>query len=81
MSSGFVPGGTIDQPTERDDEWLKAQEAIEATRRKKIEDSQQADGKTLYEVLQANKSIYVPLPPSTIAFPYPPKANMLDVRY
>lgn len=81
MSSGFVPGGTIDAPTERDDEWLKAQEAIEATRRKKIEDSQQADGKTLYEVLQANKSIYPPPPLPPLPSPCPPKANMLDVRY
>ena len=76
MSTGFVSGGTIDQPTERDDQWLRAQEAIEATRRKKIEESQQADGKSLYEVLQANKSIYPHAPihsiPLMIFYPTPP---------
>lgn len=30
MSSGFVSGGTVEQPTERDDEWLQAQQEIEA---------------------------------------------------
>jgi len=55
MSSGFVPGGTIDQPVERDDDWRKAQQELEETRRRKEEQSRQEDGKSLYEVLQANK--------------------------
>ena len=55
MSSGFVSGGTAEHPIERDDEWLKAQQEIEANRRKKEEASRQEDGKTLYEVLQNNK--------------------------
>lgn len=42
-------------PIERDDEWVKAQQEIEATRRRKEEESRQAGGKTLYETLQANK--------------------------
>lgn len=58
MSSGFVSGGTTDNPIERDDEWLKAQQEIEATRRRKEEESRQEGGKTLYEVLQSNKGEY-----------------------
>ncbi|KAI5239431.1 hypothetical protein E4T43_06751 [Aureobasidium subglaciale] len=53
--SRFVSGGTVEKPTERDDEWLKAQEQIEAARRKKEDESRQHGGKSLYEVLQANK--------------------------
>ena len=58
MSSGFISGGTNDAPTERDDEWRKAQQEIEASRRRKEEESRQDNGKTLYEVLQANKGNY-----------------------
>ncbi|CAC9893481.1 unnamed protein product [Aureobasidium pullulans] len=56
--SRFVSGGTVDKPTERDDEWLKAQEQIEAVRRKKEDESRQHEGKSLYEVLQANKEAF-----------------------
>ncbi|KAI9876614.1 MAG: hypothetical protein M1830_006051 [Pleopsidium flavum] len=56
MSSGFVSTGTTEQPIERDDEWLKAQQEIEATRRRKAEESRQDGGKTLYDTLQANKA-------------------------
>ena len=59
MSSGFVFGGTTDQPTERDDEWLQAQKDIEATRRRKEEESRQEGGKTLYDILQQNKGDYL----------------------
>lgn len=59
MSSGFVSGGTTEKPIERDDEWLKAQQEIEANRRRKEEASRQEDGKTLYEVLQNNKGDYL----------------------
>ena len=55
MSSGFVSGGTDEKPTERDEEWLKAQQEIEANRRRKEEDGFQQGGKSLYEVLQNNK--------------------------
>lgn len=58
MASGFVSGGTTDKPTERDDEWLKAQQEIEANRRRKEEESRQQGGKSLYEVLQSNKGDY-----------------------
>lgn len=64
MSSGFVSGGTTDTPIERDHEWLQAQQEIEATRRRKHEESQQADGKSLYEILQQNKSEYTSLQPT-----------------
>ncbi|KAL8749134.1 MAG: hypothetical protein Q9199_007874 [Rusavskia elegans] len=56
MSSGFVSGGTTDKPIERDDEWLKAQQEIEANRRKKEEEGRQEGGKSLFEVLQNNKA-------------------------
>lgn len=56
MSSGFVSAGTNEQPVERDDEWLKAQQELEEERRRKAEIGQQTDGKSLYEVLQQNKS-------------------------
>ncbi len=55
MSSGFVSGGTADNPIERDDDWLKAQQEIETNRREREEESKQDEGKTLYEVLQNNK--------------------------
>lgn len=60
MSSGFVSGGTVDKPVERENEWLKAQQEIEANRRRKEEESQQQGGKTLYEVLQGNKGDLLP---------------------
>ncbi|KAK0660047.1 Protein FAM192A [Lasiodiplodia hormozganensis] len=56
MSSGFVSGGTNDQPIERDAEWLQAQQELEAQRRRKEDEGKQNDGKSLYEVLQANKA-------------------------
>ncbi|PGG97909.1 hypothetical protein GX51_07083 [Blastomyces parvus] len=56
MSSGFVSGGTIEQPAERDDEWLKAQQELEAERRRKAEESSRDQGKSLYEILQQNKA-------------------------
>jgi len=55
MSSGFISGGTTDAPIERDSEWIVAQQEIEATRRRKEEESRQTGGKTLYDTLQANK--------------------------
>ena len=61
MSSGFVSGGTIDKPVERDDEWVKAQQELEANRRRKEEESQLQGGRSLYEVLQANKGDLLPV--------------------
>ncbi|KAL8914688.1 MAG: hypothetical protein Q9171_000700 [Xanthocarpia ochracea] len=60
MSSGFVSGGTTDKPVERDDEWLKAQQEIEANRRKKEEEGRQEGGKSLFEILQNNKGDFAP---------------------
>ena len=57
--SRFVSGGTNDEPTERDEAWLKAQQEIEENRRKKAELEKRHDGKSLYEVLQENKGPYV----------------------
>ncbi|PNS20969.1 hypothetical protein CAC42_5035 [Sphaceloma murrayae] len=54
--SRFVSGGTVDTPTERSEEWLKAQQAIEAKKVEKLAQSRQEEGKSLYETLQANKA-------------------------
>jgi hypothetical protein len=56
MSSGFVSAGTNEEPVERDDAWVRAQKELEEERRKKAEAGQQKDGKSLFEVLQQNKS-------------------------
>ncbi|KAI9644882.1 hypothetical protein NHQ30_006909 [Ciborinia camelliae] len=56
MSSGFVSGGTADAPIERSDEWLAAQQEIEANRQKKAIEARQQDGKSLFEILEANKA-------------------------
>jgi ABC-type lipoprotein export system ATPase subunit len=56
MSSGFVSAGTNEQPIERDDEWLKVQQELEEERRRKAEIGKQDDGKSLFEVLERNKS-------------------------
>lgn len=53
--SRFVSAGTDEEPTERDEAWLKAQQEIEAKRQAKIEIGKQEGGKSLYETLQANK--------------------------
>ncbi|KAF2418728.1 hypothetical protein EJ08DRAFT_703005 [Tothia fuscella] len=56
MSSRFVTGGSLDAPIERDDAWLKAQQELEANRAAKAEEAaRNADGKSLYEILEANK--------------------------
>ncbi|KAJ5289545.1 uncharacterized protein N7443_009798 [Penicillium atrosanguineum] len=55
MSSGFVSAGTNEQPVERDDEWLRAQKELDEERRRKAEIGKQTDGKSLFEVLEANK--------------------------
>lgn len=54
-SSKFVSGGTIEEPTERDEEWIAAQREINETRAKQEEIGLQSGGKSLYETLQANK--------------------------
>ena len=55
MASRFVSGGTNEEPTERDEAWLKAQKEIESKRQQTAAASQQESGKSLYETLQANK--------------------------
>jgi hypothetical protein len=55
MSSGFVSAGTNEEPVERDDEWRKAQETVEANFRRKQEEGKQDGAKSLYDVLQQNK--------------------------
>ncbi|KAI8941403.1 hypothetical protein NX059_002626 [Plenodomus lindquistii] len=55
MSSGFVSGGTAGEEVERDDEWKHAQREIEEARKAKADLAKQQDGKSLFEILQANK--------------------------
>ena len=55
MSSGFVSGGTNEQPIERDDAWLAAQKELEANRARKAAASKPSDGRSLFETLEANK--------------------------
>ncbi|KAL4879501.1 N-terminal domain of NEFA-interacting nuclear protein NIP30-domain-containing protein [Aspergillus karnatakaensis] len=55
MSSGFVSAGTDQQPIQRDDEWLRAQQELEEERRRKAELGKQDGGKSLFEVLERNK--------------------------
>ncbi|KAI9782710.1 MAG: hypothetical protein M1839_004698 [Geoglossum umbratile] len=64
MSSGFISAGTVDPPTSqtlsksdaKGDEWASAQQEIEESRRRKEEASRQERGKSLFEVLEANKA-------------------------
>lgn len=64
MSSGFVSSGTNEQPIERDDEWLRVQQELEEERRRKAEIGKQDEGKSLFEVLERNKS-----EPDSVAWP------------
>jgi hypothetical protein len=66
MSSGFVSGGTRDEPTKRSDEWLAAQQEIEANRQRKAIEARQSEGKSLYETLEANKGIFNPIQTLTL---------------
>jgi hypothetical protein len=73
MSSGFVSGGTIDDPLARgsdddkknddnnkdDEAWRLAQEQLAESQRRKEEAQSANDGKSLYEILQANKGDYI----------------------
>jgi hypothetical protein len=54
-ASKFVSGGSVDKPNERDAEWLAAEQALEEERIRKHKIGKEHDGKSLYEVLQANK--------------------------
>lgn len=49
---------------ERDDAWVRAQKELEEERRRKAEAGQQKDGKSLFEVLQQNKSELLAFSPS-----------------
>lgn len=56
MSSGFVSGGTNEEPIERDDEWQRVQQELEKERKSKADLGNQGDGRSLFDVLQQNKS-------------------------
>lgn len=53
--SRFISSGTNDEPTARDEAWLKAQAELDAAHAAKLEAGKQEGGKSLYETLQANK--------------------------
>lgn len=55
MSSGFVSAGTNDEPISQDDDWLRAQQEVEANFHRKQQEGKQTGGKSLFEVLQQNK--------------------------
>jgi hypothetical protein len=57
MSSGFVSGGTSDNPIEHDDEWHAAQAELEASRARKAAEARESDGRSLFETLEANKGM------------------------
>lgn len=60
MSSGFVSGGTTDAPIERDDKWLAVQLEIEKERQeRKDKEKAAAEGKSLFETLEANRGVFV----------------------
>ncbi len=50
-----MPVVSFDKPTKRSDEWLKAQQEIDESRKRTEAEGSQGDGKSLYEVLQLNK--------------------------
>lgn len=56
MASGFVSAGTDQEPVERDEEWLRVQHELEEERQRKAELGRQDGGKSLFEVLEQNKS-------------------------
>jgi hypothetical protein len=56
--SRFVSGGSLDKPVERDEAWLKAEQELEEKRREKAELERKQGGKSLFEVLEANKGDY-----------------------
>ena len=55
MPTGFVSGGIIEEPTKRDEEWLRAQQELEAERKRKAEEGKQAGGQSLFEILERNR--------------------------
>lgn len=55
MSSGFISEQTGEVSKPQNDDWVKAQQIIDATRTHKQESGKQEGGKSLYEVLEQNK--------------------------
>jgi hypothetical protein len=55
--SRFVSAGELEKQPKRDGEWVKAQQEVEESRKRKAEASRLASGKSLYEVLQDNKGV------------------------
>jgi len=47
----------LGKQTEPNDEWVKAEREIEESRKRKADAGRQEGGKSLYEVLQANKGM------------------------
>jgi hypothetical protein len=51
----FVAGGTVENPNQRDAEWLAAEQELEDERIRKAKLGKEHGGKSLFEVLQENK--------------------------
>lgn len=56
MSSGFISAGTTE--VKRDAEWLAAQAELEVIRARKAAEARPADGRSLFETLEANKGLF-----------------------
>jgi hypothetical protein len=69
MSAGFVSGGTAYNPDQKSEQWENTEKELQKNRQRKAEQARQADGRSLYETLEANKgttraiflSLYMPL--------------------
>jgi hypothetical protein len=76
--SRFVLAGSLDKPTKRGDEWLKAQQEIDESRKRKEAEGRQDGGKSLYEVLQANKGVSWPAMKAVALDVFEHTANHVD---
>ena len=52
-----MSAGTNDEPIKRSDQWLAAQQELEANRQRKSIEARQSASKSLFETLEANKGI------------------------
>lgn len=56
MSSGFVAASADQRVNGNDQDWSAAEQAIETNRKSQFDAGKQEGGKSLYEVLQQNRS-------------------------
>lgn len=59
MSRFVTEGANEEYKAAKDDEWARVQQDLQLNQQKKQDEGKQEDGKSLFEVLQANKgSLY-----------------------